>query len=149
MERFLGNYSPYIYAILRIVTGFLFVWHGTQKLFKFPASPPNPCQCPTPPPMSEAMQTLLTVGGVIELVCGLLILVGLFAGFAAFLSSGMMAVAYFMSHFSMQYFLPIQNRGELAVLYCFVLLYIAARGAGIWSIDSLMGRSNTATRADE
>jgi putative oxidoreductase len=150
MERFLGNYSPYIYAILRIVTGFLFLWHGTQKLFGFPASPPNPCPCPPPPPpMSEAMQTLMTVGGVIELSCGLLILVGLFAGIAAFLASGMMAVAYFMSHFSMQYFLPIQNRGELAVLYCFLFLYIAARGSGILSIDSLMGRKNAATRIDE
>jgi putative oxidoreductase len=149
MERFLGRYSPYIYALLRIVAGFLFVWHGTQKLFKFPPSPPNPCQCPPSPPMSDFMQTLMPIGGVIELVTGLLIIFGLFAGFAAFIASGMMAVAYFISHFSMQYFLPIQNRGELAVLYCFVFLYIAARGSGIWSIDSLLGRAPVAARSDE
>ena len=147
MERFLGKYSPYIYAILRIVAGFLFLWHGTQKLFGFPASPPNPCQCPPSPAMSEGMKMLMSVGGVIELVAGLLIIFGLFAGFAAFIASGMMAVAYFMSHFSMQYFLPIQNRGELAVLYCFLFLYIASRGSGPWSIDSLLGRGNAAAAA--
>jgi putative oxidoreductase len=149
MERFLGRYSPYIYALLRIVTGFLFLWHGTQKLFSFPASPPNPCQCPPPQPMSEAMKILMSVGGVIELVTGLLILFGLFAGFAAFIASGMMAFAYFMSHFSMQYFLPLQNRGELAVLYCFVFLYIASRGSGVWSVDSLLGRGGASDRAIE
>lgn len=143
MERFLGNYSPYIYAILRIVTGFLFLWHGTQKLFGFP-----PQQLPPGAPAPSGLSPLMAVAGTIELVCGVLILVGFLTGFAAFLASGLMAFAYFMGHFKMDAFLPIQNRGELAVLYCFVLLYIAARGSGVWSIDSLMGRTN-ASRTDE
>ena len=75
------------------------------------------------------------------LIGGILIMIGLFAGIAAFISSGLMAFAYFMAHFSIQTFLPIQNRGELAVLYCFVLLYIAAVGSGTWSLDSLLNRS--------
>jgi putative oxidoreductase len=144
MERFLGNYSPYIYAILRIVTGFLFLWHGTQKLFGFP-----PQQLPLGAVAPSGLSTQMAVAGTIEFVCGLLILVGLFTGFAAFLASGLMAFAYFIGHFKMDAFLPIQNRGELAVLYCFLLLYIATRGSGVWSIDSLMGRTNTAARADE
>ena len=145
MERFLGNYSPQIYAILRIVTGFLFLWHGTQKLFGYP-----PQQLPPGAPAPSGLSPLMAVAGTIEFVCGVMILIGLFAGFAAFLSSGLMAFAYFMGHFKMDAFLPIQNRGELAVLYCFVLLYIAARGSGIWSVDGLMGRGNSAAaRADE
>jgi putative oxidoreductase len=140
MERFLGRYSPYIYAILRIVTGFLFLWHGTQKWFNFPAQ-----QAGT----AGGMPPKVAISGTIELVCGILILIGLFAGFAAFLSSGLMAFAYFMSHFSMEKFLPLQNYGELAVLYCFLFLYIASRGSGVWSVDSLLGRSNSIDRADE
>lgn len=129
MEGFLKRYATYIYAILRIVTGFLFLWHGSQKLLGYP-----PAQLPpgTPPP---DFSLLMAIGGTIELVGGLLIMIGLFTSFAAFISSGMMAVAYFMAHFSMQPFLPIQNRGELAVIYCFVFLYIAARGSGVWSVD--------------
>ena len=143
MERFLGNYSPYIYAILRIVTGFLFLWHGTQKLLGYP-----PMQLPPGSPAPGGIQPMMAVAGTIELVGGLLILFGLFAGIAAFISCGLMAVAYFMAHFSMQSFLPLQNRGELAVLYCFVFLYIAARGSGVWSIDSLMGRGGTTNRVE-
>jgi putative oxidoreductase len=137
MERFLGKYEPYIYALLRIVTGFLFVWHGTQKLLGFP-----PQQAPPGSP-AQGLSPMVATAGAIELIGGILIMIGLFAGFAAFLSSGLMAVAYFMAHFSMQAFLPIQNRGELAVLYCFVFLYIAARGAGVWSIDALMNRGQS------
>lgn len=136
MDAVLGRYSSYVYAILRIVAGFMFTLHGTQKLLGFPTRLPNPCQCPPRPPASEFMSTLLTVGGVIELVAGLLILIGLFAGIAAFISSGMMAVAYFMSH-QPGGALPIQNGGELAVIYCFVFLYIAAIGSGTWSVDAL------------
>jgi putative oxidoreductase len=116
MERYLGRFEPYIYAVLRIIMGFLFVWHGTQKLFGFPAG-----SKPSPP-----LDGLMAAAGTIELVCGLLVLLGLFAGFAAFLASGMMAVAYFMVHAPGGFF-PILNQGELAVIYCFVLLYIAAR----------------------
>jgi putative oxidoreductase len=134
MERILGRYEPYFYALLRIIVGFLFFWHGTQKLLGVP-----------PMPNSGSLDTLTTTAGVIELVGGLLIMFGLFAGFAAFIASGTMAVAYFYSHFSVQAFLPLQNRGELAVVYCFLFLYIAARGSGIWSLDSLI-RGTTADK---
>ena len=127
MERFLGRYATYLYAVLRIVSGFLFMWHGTQKLFGYP---------PSANPSNEPLSALMAFGGGLEFIGGLLIMIGLFTSIAAFLSSGMMAVAYFMVHFSTQAFLPLQNRGELAVLYCFVFLYIAARGSGVWSVES-------------
>lgn len=133
MERILGRYEPYFYAILRIIAGFLFFWHGTQKLLGFP-----------PSQNSGPLSALTATAGVIELVGGLLIMFGLFAGFAAFIASGTMAVAYFYAH-AMQAFLPLQNRGELAVVYCFLFLYIAARGSGIWSLDSLI-RGTTADK---
>jgi putative oxidoreductase len=135
MERFLGRYEPHVYAILRIIAGFLFLWHGTQKLLNFPPSPSG---------QGGQLSAMMAIAGVIELVGGLMIMFGLFAGFAAFIASGLMAVAYFMAH-GMQAFLPIQNRGELAALYSFLFLYIAARGSGIWSLDSLM-RGGSATR---
>jgi len=136
MDKFLGKYSSYIYALLRIVVGFMFALHGAQKLFGFPPS--------NRPPMP--LDALTTVGGAIELVGGLMIMFGLLASVGAFLASGMMAVAYFMAH-QPQGALPIQNGGELAVLYCFVFLYIAAHGSGIWSIDSLIGRTKPVARA--
>lgn len=126
MERFLGRFEPYFYALLRIVSGFMFLLHGTQKLFAFP-----------PPAQAMPPGAFITVTGVMELVFGLLIMIGLFAGYAGFLASGMMAVAYFMAH-QPGGALPIQNGGELAVLYCFVFLYIASRGSGAWSVDSVM-----------
>ncbi|MBD3882616.1 DoxX family protein [Phormidium tenue FACHB-886] len=135
MDRLLTRYSPYIYAILRIIAGLMFALHGTQKVFGFPgAKPPVP------------LTSLIGVGGAIELITGLLIALGLLTHYAAFIASGEMAVAYFMLHAS-KGFLPIVNNGELAVLYCFVFLYIAARGAGIWGIDGQLGRTkaNSAT----
>ena len=132
MEGFLGRYSTYIYAILRIVSGFLFIWHGSQKLLGYPAT-----QLPPGAPAPSGISPLMAVAGTIELVGGILIMIGLFTGIAAFLASGLMAVAYFMSHFSIQAFLPIVNKGELAVVYCFLFLYIASRGSGVWSVDSL------------
>lgn len=134
MERFLGRYSTYIYAILRIVSGFLLLWHGSQKLFGFP---------PSGAPSPDGLSTLMAIGGVIELVGGLLIMIGLFTSVAAFISSGMMAVAYFGWHFSTQAWLPLQNRGELAVIYCFLFLYIASRGSGVWSIESVFKGSGS------
>ena len=129
MERFIGKAEPYLYAVLRIIVGLLFSAHGGQKLFGlFGDKPPVP------------LGSLMGVGGMIELAGGLLIAAGLLAGFAAFLASGMMAVAYFMAHFP-RGFLPIVNGGELAVAYCFLFLYIAARGAGIWSVDALIASS--------
>lgn len=131
MERFLGRYEPYFYALMRIVVGFLFLMHGTQKLLGTPGNKPT-----------VSLASLFGVSGVIELVCGLLILLGLLAGWAAFIASGEMAVAYFMSHFP-RHPLPIMNQGEPAVLFCFIFLYIAARGSGILSLDSLLFRRRT------
>jgi putative oxidoreductase len=135
MEKYLGRFSPHIYAIMRIVVGFMFLLHGTQKLLGTPAMPGKPAG-PLPP--------LLMAGGVIELVCGLLVMVGFLGGWAAFLASGEMAVAYFMAHFP-HHPLPIINQGEPAVLYCFIFLYIASVGSGIWSVDSLFRRTGTAS----
>ncbi len=135
MEGFLGRYSTYIYAILRIVSGFLFMWHGAQKLLDYPPS--------GGPPSGDGLSPLMAVAGTIELVGGVMIMIGLFTGFAAFLASGLMAVAYFMAHFSMQAFLPVVNKGELAVVYCFLFLYIASRGSGVWSVDSIFRGSGS------
>lgn len=134
MDRFLRKYAPYIYAILRIVAGLMFALHGSQKLLGVPAS-----KGPAMP-----LNALLAFAGVIELVGGLMIAFGFLASIAAFIASGQMAVAYFMVH-APGGFLPVVNGGELAVFYCFLFLYIAARGSGVWSIDSLFGRG---TRAD-
>jgi len=139
MHGILGRYSTYIYSILRIVSGFLILWHGSQKLLGYP-----PAQMPPGSPPPEGLSPLMAVAGTIELVGGVLIMIGLFTGFAAFLTSGLMAVAYFMVHFSTQAFLPIVNKGELAVIYCFVFLYIASRGSGVWSVDSLFRGSRSA-----
>lgn len=127
MERYLGKYSAWLYATLRIIAGVMFAMHGTQKLFGWPL--------PAPPP-----STLITVGGVLELVTGLLIAIGLFTGWAAFIASGMMAVAYFMAHASGGLW-PIVNKGELAVLYCFVFLYIASRGTVACGVETAMRRT--------
>lgn len=135
MEGFLGRYSTYIYAVLRIVSGFLFLWHGSQKLLGYPPSGNS---------SGEGLDALMAIAGTIELVGGFLIMIGLFTSVAAFLASGMMAVAYFMVHFKMGTFLPIVNKGELAVVYCFLFLYIASRGSGVWSVESIFkgSRSN-------
>ena len=128
MESFLGRYSTYFYALLRIVTGFLFLWHGTQKLLGFPPSQGGG---------GGGLTAQSAIAGSIELIGGFLIMIGLFTSIAAFLASGLMAAAYFIAHFSLGAFLPIVNRGELAVLYCFVFLYIASRGSGVWSVESM------------
>ncbi len=125
---FLTKYTEQLYALLRIVAGFLFLCHGLQKIFGALGGQQVPPGASLP-----------FLAGVIELVGGLLILLGLFTSIAAFVSSGEMAVGYFMVH-QPQGALPIQNQGELAALYCFVFLYIAARGSGIWSIDGARGR---------
>ncbi len=121
--NFLDKYQEHSYALLRIVAGFLFIWHGAQKLFNFPADFPY-----------GPLNPLMTAAGAIELLGGALIMIGLFTRPAAFICSGTMAVAYWMAH-GMQNVFPLLNGGELAALYCFIFLFIAARGAGIWSID--------------
>lgn len=120
-------YEAQTYALLRIVTGFLFLWHGMEKLFGFPeAMPPG------------APAFVVYVAGSIELVGGFLVMVGLLTRPAAFLSSGLMAFAYWLGH-GTHALLPVVNKGELAALYCFVFLFVAARGPGIWSFDAARG----------
>jgi putative oxidoreductase len=128
MERILGKYSPQLYALLRIVAGILFAFHGSQKLFGFPGENP-----PVP------LASLMGFAGIVELVGGLLIAIGLFTSIAAFIASGQMAAAYFMAH-APKGLWPVLNQGELAMLYCFLFLYIAAQGAGIWSVDAARRR---------
>jgi putative oxidoreductase len=120
--NFLDKYQEETYALLRIVSGFLFIWHGTQKLINFPAEFPYP------------LNPLMYAAGSIEMIGGALVMIGLFTRPAAFICSGTMAVAYWMAHGMNQLF-PILNGGELAALFCFAFLFIAARGPGIWSLD--------------
>jgi putative oxidoreductase len=115
MERVLGRGAPYAYAALRIVAGLLFATHGAQKLFGVFGGKAVP------------LLTQAGAAGIIELVCGLCVALGLFTGWAAFIASGEMAVAYFKAHAPGGPW-PVMNRGELSVLYCFLFLYIATRG---------------------
>jgi len=128
MARFMAPFAPQTYALLRIVAGFLFLWHGSQKLLGFPPSAGSP------------PDWIVWVAGPIELVGGLLVMIGLFTRWAAFLCSGLMAAAYWMAH-GTRALLPIENQGELAALYCFVFLFISAQGAGLWSVDAARPRS--------
>lgn len=130
MNSFLNTWSPRILSILRIITGFLFLWHGSQKLFAWP-----------PPAKPMTLDAFMAFAGVLEFGGGLLIILGLFTRPVAFILSGMMAVAYFMAH-APGGFLPFQNGGELAVLYCFVFFYLFFAGGGPWSVDSLIKKSN-------
>ena len=119
----LSRWQPQLLAILRIVTGLLFLEHATSKFFAFPV--PFPVD-PLPP--------MLMAAGAIELVAGILVTLGLFTRLAAFIASGEMAAAYFIGHFP-KGFWPVANMGEAAILFSFVFLYLAAAGAGTWSID--------------
>jgi putative oxidoreductase len=121
MQPPLARIAGPAYAAFRIVTGFLFAFHGAQKLFGAFGGQAQP------------LASMPGAAGVIELVCGVLVMVGVMAGIAAFLASGEMAVAYFLAH-APKGLWPIENQGELAVLYCFAFFYIAARGAGMWSL---------------
>jgi len=125
MPSFMQAFQAQVYALMRIVVGLLFLWHGTQKLLGFPLLLPP-----------QVPGFVIYIAGPIELVCGFLVMVGLFAGWAAFLCSGLMAFAYWMVHGTKALF-PIQNGGELAALYCFVFLFISAQGSGIWSVDAV------------
>jgi putative oxidoreductase len=119
-----GRYAPQALSLLRIVAALLFVLHGTSKLVNFP---PFPMDLPAP-------GSMLWIGAIIELVGGLLVLIGLFTRPAAFILSGEMAVAYWMFHAPRSTF-PSANQGEAAILFCFIFLLIAAAGPGPWSVD--------------
>jgi len=130
MMDFMAKFNAQTYALLRIVTGFLFLWHGSQKLFGFPGGGGG-----------NSPFHITYIAGPIELFGGVLLMLGLFTRPVAFLCSGQMAFAYWMQH-GTNALLPIQNRGELAALYCFVFLFIAAHGPGICSLDGIRERKS-------
>jgi putative oxidoreductase len=119
----LSAYAPQALAVLRIITALLFIEHGTQKLFGFPV------------PFGMEMSGLFYAAAIIELVAGIMILVGFFTRPAAFISSGMCAVAYWMVHVGMGGFWPVANGGDAAILFCFVFLYLVFAGPGAWSVN--------------
>lgn len=130
MNEFLNSWSPRILSVLRFISGFLMLWHGTQKLFNYP-----------PKDGFTAAAGLMLVAGILEFAGGILLAVGLFTRWTAFVMSGLMAVAYFMAHAS-DGFLPIVNKGELAVIYCFIYFYLFFAGGGVWSLDNLLQKKN-------
>jgi putative oxidoreductase len=124
--KWLGKYADHAYALMRIMAGFMFTFHGVQKIFGVLSTYEIPL-------WSQAW-----FGGIIELVGGLLLMLGFQTRIAAFICSGMMAVAYIQFHWKLQFdsnFFPTINQGELAVLYCFVFLFIACRGGVKWKLD--------------
>lgn len=121
----LDSWSPRVLSVLRFVTGLIYLFHGTQKLLGWPAST-NPL---------PALLSLPGIGGIMELVGGTLIMIGLFTRPVAFLLAGEMAVAYFMFHAPHSFF-PILNRGDAAILYCFIFFYLVFAGPGPWSVDA-------------
>lgn len=141
MEKVLGRFSSQIYAIMRIVVGFLFFTHGAQKIFGimggFGGEPGN----------TAPLLGLMGAAGIIELAGGLLIMLGFFTSTVAFITSGEMAVAYFMAHAPRGVWPLQQGGGETALLYAFLFLFIASRGSGIWSIDAVMSKSGAAEGA--
>ena len=133
LNSFYATWTPRVLSILRIVSAFLFIAHGAQKLFGFLAPP----GAPGPPPYGQ-----IWIGGAIEFFGGLLLLLGLFTRPVAFILSGTMAVAYFQMH-APGGFWPLQNKGELAAIYSFVFLFLAVAGGGEWSLDRLLRRDRS------
>ncbi|MQB37986.1 DoxX family protein [Agrobacterium tumefaciens] len=119
----LSRYRPQALGALRIMTALLFISHGTQKLFGFPASQ-----------MDGSLPTMLLVAALLELIGGILVLIGLFTRPVAFILSGQMAVAYFMAHAPSNFF-PALNGGDAAILFCFIFLYLFVAGPGAFSVD--------------
>ncbi len=124
MNSTIASWTPRLLSVLRIVSAFMFMLHGTQKWLAFPVPRPNP----------TVLWSQSGIAGLLELVGGLLLLLGLFTRPVAFVLSGLMAFAYFLAHAPVDFW-PIVNRGELAALYCFVFLYLSAAGGGPWSLD--------------
>jgi putative oxidoreductase len=129
MDNFCQTWSPRVLSVLRIMAALMLLQHGTAKFFGFPHVA-----------AFDDLQflSLLGASGVLELVGGVLMLIGLFTRPVAFILSGFMAVAYFMAHAS-QGFYPLLNQGELAVLYCFIFLYLSVAGGGAWTADAARG----------
>jgi putative oxidoreductase len=129
--KFLRPYAPQLLSVLRIVSGLLVLQHGVTKYLNFPVGPMN----------NASPTTMSGAGGIIELVFGILMVLGLCTRLSAFILSGMTAVAYFYAH-APKGFYPILNGGELAVLYCFTFLYLAAAGGGPWAADRLFRKAD-------
>ena len=130
MTMNLTYWTPRMLSVLRIVTGLLFLEHGTEKLLGFPVSPNS----------GPVLFSLLGIQGILELAGGFVILIGFLTRPVAFLLAGDMAVAYFMAHAPKGFF-PTLNGGQLAILFCFVFLYLVFAGAGPWSVDEQLVRS--------
>ncbi|AUH62877.1 DoxX family protein [Paracoccus zhejiangensis] len=128
--NFLAPIEPQLRSVLRIMSGLLLLQHGTTKVLGFPVSQMN----------GISLSSLPGIAGIIELVFGVLLVIGLFSRFSAFIASGLTAAAYFIAH-SPQGFFPLLNGGELAALYSFVFLYLAAAGPGPWSVDAARGKN--------
>lgn len=130
-KAFFVTWEPRLLAVLRIVTAFLFIQHGTAKYFGIPMAMPEPV----------AVFSLIGLAGLLEIVGSALLILGLFTRPVAFILSGEMAFAYFMAHAPQGHVLsPILNHGESAVLFCFIFLYLAFAGAGSWSVDAARGK---------
>ena len=136
MQNVLGKHASTFYALLRIVAGLMYACHGAQKLFGVFGGFGQPGA-------TAPLVSLMGLAGVIEFFGGLMIALGLLTSYAAFIASGQMAVGYFMAHVP-RGFWPIINQGELAVVYCFLFLYVAASGTGAWGVQSLIGGSRKA-----
>jgi putative oxidoreductase len=136
IDSLLATWSPRVLSILRIIVGLLFLEHGTSKHLSLPVSPMT----------GVAATSLSGINGMIELVGGVLIVLGLFTRPVAFILAGDMAVAYFIAHGPRGFF-PLLNGGELAIVYCFVFLYLAVAGGGEWSVDQLRVASKAARAA--
>lgn len=131
MNEYWTAWQPKVLSVLRFFAGFLMLWHGSQKLFGFP-----------PRVTATEMPVFLQYGaGGIEFFGGILIMIGLFTRWSSFLLSGTMAFAYWLAH-GTDAFLPMQNRGELAALYCFVFLYLFFAGGGSWSLDAFLKKTD-------
>jgi putative oxidoreductase len=133
----LAQWSPRALAVLRIITALLFLEHATMKFLAFPAAMPG---------SENGLPPMLVAAGTIEIVTSVLIVFGLFTRWAALLASGEMAVAYWMAH-APQGFWPALNQGELAIMFCFVFLYLVFAGPGAWAIDNRLGARSTAPQA--
>jgi putative oxidoreductase len=126
---FLSRYEMQVYSVLRIIVGFLFLWHGSQKLFDVPHA------------ANAIPSYIVFIAGPIEFFGGLLVMIGFWTHWAAFICSGEMAYAYWAVH-SSHSLLPLLNGGELAIIYCFLFLFISTKGSGIFSIDHFLGEKD-------